>query len=96
MQKVMIIHYGALNESEFNIIYTCSFAKEIWDTLKIIYEGIDEVKESKINIERASLLDVESLKSARKGIEEGPANNSNCNLVLVQLELSICPQSSSL
>ena len=36
-----LLHY-ALDEYQFNRIYTYSFAKEIWDTLEIIYEGTVE------------------------------------------------------
>ena len=38
----------ALNPTEFNRIFTCKTAKEIWDKLKVTHEGTSQVKESKI------------------------------------------------
>ena len=38
----------ALNPNEFNRISTCKMAKEIWDKLKVTYEGTMQVYESKI------------------------------------------------
>ncbi|KAL5577478.1 hypothetical protein UlMin_019177 [Ulmus minor] len=35
---------------EFNRIRTCKTAKDIWHTLEVIYEGTNQVKESKINM----------------------------------------------
>ena len=40
----------ALNPSEFNQISTCKTVKEIWDKLKVTYEGTTQVKESKITL----------------------------------------------
>ena len=37
-----------LNPTKFNRILTCKTAKEIWDKLKVTYEGTSQVKESKI------------------------------------------------
>ena len=37
-----------LNPTEFNRISTCKTIKEIWDKLKVTYEGTSQVKESKI------------------------------------------------
>ena len=39
-----------LNRTEFNRISICTTAKEIWDKLKITYEGTFQVKESKITL----------------------------------------------
>ena len=46
----MNILYCAIDSDEFNHIFTCKPAKEIWDTLELTHEGTDLVKESKINI----------------------------------------------
>ncbi|XP_059627033.1 uncharacterized protein LOC132269805 [Cornus florida] len=40
----------AISLSEYNRVSTCTTAKEIWDKLQITYEGISQVKESKIDI----------------------------------------------
>ena len=40
--------YCALNPIEFNRIFTCKSAKEIWDKLKVIHVGTSQVKESNI------------------------------------------------
>ncbi|MQM16969.1 hypothetical protein Taro_049929 [Colocasia esculenta] len=40
----------ALTRSEFNRISACKFAKEIWDKLKLTYEGTEKVKETRIDI----------------------------------------------
>ncbi|MQM10898.1 hypothetical protein Taro_043799, partial [Colocasia esculenta] len=40
----------ALTRSEFNRISTCKSAKEMCDKLNLTYEGIDKVKETKIDI----------------------------------------------
>ena len=37
----------ALNSTEFNHIFTCKTAKEIWDKLKVTHEGTSHVKKSK-------------------------------------------------
>ncbi|MQM05547.1 hypothetical protein Taro_038360 [Colocasia esculenta] len=39
-----------LTRSEFNRISTCKSAKEMWDKLKLTYEGTDKVKETRIDI----------------------------------------------
>lgn len=46
----MNILYYFLDENEFNKICTCSSTKEIWDTLEIIYEYTNKMKESKISM----------------------------------------------
>ena len=37
--KAMNLLYYALSISEFNQIFTCSSAKEIWDRLEVTHEG---------------------------------------------------------
>ena len=48
--KPMNILYCALDPNEFNCIFTCESAKEIWDRLDVTHEGTNQVKESKSNI----------------------------------------------
>ena len=48
--KAMNVLYCALGINEFNRIFTYSSTKEIWDRLKVTYEGTIQVKESKISI----------------------------------------------
>ena len=48
--KAMNLLYCALDPSEFNRISTCMSAKEIWDTLEVIHEGTDQVKNTKVNM----------------------------------------------
>ncbi|MQM04787.1 hypothetical protein Taro_037594 [Colocasia esculenta] len=40
----------ALTRSEFNRISACKSAKEMWDKVKLTYEGTDKVKETRIDI----------------------------------------------
>ena len=46
--KAISTLHCALNPTEFNRIFTCKTAKEIWDKLKVTHEGTSQVKESKI------------------------------------------------
>ncbi|MQM07612.1 hypothetical protein Taro_040450 [Colocasia esculenta] len=40
----------AIHPDEYSCVSMCSLAKEMWDKLKLIYEGTSEVKETKGNI----------------------------------------------
>ncbi|MQM03349.1 hypothetical protein Taro_036129 [Colocasia esculenta] len=40
----------ALSKKEFNRISACKMAKDMWETLKLTYEGTDKVKETRIDI----------------------------------------------
>ena len=40
----------ALSKSEYDKIISCDSAKEIWDRLQVLYEGTDQVKETKISM----------------------------------------------
>ncbi|MQM15600.1 hypothetical protein Taro_048546 [Colocasia esculenta] len=40
----------SLTKHEFNRVSTCKTTKEMWDKLKLTYEGTDKVKETKIDI----------------------------------------------
>ena len=56
----------SLNATKFNRISTCKTTKEIWDKLKVTYEGTTQVKESKIALlsnqyEMFKMLDKESI-----------------------------------
>ena len=39
-----------LTKSEYDKIISCDSAKEIWDRLKTLHEGTDQVKETKISM----------------------------------------------
>ena len=40
----------ALSESEYDKIISCDSAQVIWDKLQVLYEGFDQVKETKISM----------------------------------------------
>lgn len=42
--------FCALNSDNYMWVSNCKIDKEIWDTLCVIYEGISEVKNSRLNI----------------------------------------------
>ncbi|GAV86706.1 UBN2 domain-containing protein, partial [Cephalotus follicularis] len=42
--------FCAVGPNEFNRIFSCDSAKEMWDLLEVTYEGTNQVKESKISI----------------------------------------------
>jgi hypothetical protein len=42
--------YCALSRSKFNRISSCKDAKDIWHTLEVTHEGINQVEESKIDM----------------------------------------------
>ena len=48
--KTMNILYCVLDVVEFNRIFTCSSAKEIYGRLEIIHESTNQVKQTKINM----------------------------------------------
>jgi hypothetical protein len=48
--KAMNILYCITRKSEFNIITSCKNARDIWHTLEVTNEGINQVKESKIDM----------------------------------------------
>ncbi|MQL91501.1 hypothetical protein Taro_024119, partial [Colocasia esculenta] len=48
--KAKSILYCALSKKEFNRISVCKSVMEIWEKLRITYEGIDKVKETMIDI----------------------------------------------
>ena len=39
-----------LNINEYDLISSCELAKEIWDLLKITYEGTEEIRKSKLDL----------------------------------------------
>lgn len=39
-----------LSVTEYNTIYACRTAKEVWDKLMIMHEGTTQVKKSKISL----------------------------------------------
>ena len=48
--KAMHILYYGLNADEYNRICACETAKQIWDKLVVTYEGMRQVRETKINM----------------------------------------------
>ena len=48
--KAMNLLYCALDANDFNRISGYISIKEIWDKLKVTYEGINQVKETRINM----------------------------------------------
>jgi len=46
----MNILHCALDVNEYNRIFCCESAKEIWDRLEVTYEGTCQVKEDKISM----------------------------------------------
>ncbi|MQM17791.1 hypothetical protein Taro_050769 [Colocasia esculenta] len=48
--SAMNIMQCAIHPDEYSHVSMCSSAKEMWDKLKLIYEGTSEVKETKSNI----------------------------------------------
>ena len=47
--KIMNFLYYALDANEFNHIFTCNSAKEIWDRFEVTHEGTNQIKKFKIN-----------------------------------------------
>ncbi|KAH9779609.1 hypothetical protein KPL71_007757 [Citrus sinensis] len=60
--KAMNALFCALDKKEFHRVYSCESANEIWHKLEVVYEGTNQVKESKINL------------AAEKGHEEKKKN----------------------
>jgi len=48
--KAMNLLFCAITPNEYDCVSACETAKEIWDKLKMAYEGDSQVKESKIDI----------------------------------------------
>ncbi|GAV67461.1 zf-CCHC domain-containing protein/UBN2 domain-containing protein [Cephalotus follicularis] len=48
--KAKHIIIRAINSSEFNRVSSCNSAKEMWDRLKVTYEGTNQVKDAKISM----------------------------------------------
>ena len=48
--KVVYILHCAIDRNEFNRVWQCKSAKEIWRLLETTHEETDQVKESRINI----------------------------------------------
>ncbi|KAH9704489.1 hypothetical protein KPL70_011489 [Citrus sinensis] len=47
--KTMNALFCALDKKEFHRVSSCKSAQEIWDKLEVVYEGTNQVKESKIS-----------------------------------------------
>ena len=40
----------AMDENQYKLIQNTKIAKEAWDTLEVIYEGTEVVKDSKLQV----------------------------------------------
>ncbi|GJW92125.1 zf-CCHC domain-containing protein [Tanacetum coccineum] len=49
-KEAKMVIYNALSRKEYEIIFMCQTAKEIWDTLLIIHQGNNQVKAKKIDL----------------------------------------------
>lgn len=47
--KAMNALFCALDKKEFHRVSSCKSAQEIWNKLEVVYEGTNQVKESKIS-----------------------------------------------
>ena len=50
--KAINILHCALDATEYNKVSECKSATEVWEKLRVTYEGTDRVKESRINIKQ--------------------------------------------
>ena len=48
--KAMNMLFCALDRNEFNRVSICTTAYQIWETLKVIHEGTNKVKQTKISM----------------------------------------------
>nr|XP_033511541.1 uncharacterized protein LOC117276289 [Nicotiana tomentosiformis] len=48
--KVKHLLYNAISGEEYEKLLSCETAKEMWDKLKVTYEGTNKVKETRINL----------------------------------------------
>ncbi|GAV79786.1 DUF4219 domain-containing protein/UBN2 domain-containing protein [Cephalotus follicularis] len=48
--KAKHVLFCVIGLNEFNRIFSCDLAKQMWDLLEITYEGTNQVKESKISM----------------------------------------------
>ncbi|GJR11251.1 hypothetical protein Tco_0793903 [Tanacetum coccineum] len=78
-----MVIYNALLRKEYERIFMCKTAKEIWDTLLITHQGNSQVKDNKIDLlvqqlEQFTILEEESIdndfarfNTSLKAIDEG-------------------------
>ncbi|GJU11676.1 hypothetical protein Tco_1134072 [Tanacetum coccineum] len=64
--EAKMVIYNALPRKEYERIFMCKTAKEIWDTLLITYQGNNQVKDNKIDLlvqqyEQFKILEEESI-----------------------------------
>ena len=48
--KAKYIIFCSILLSEYETLFACSTSHKIWRKLKVMYEGIDQVKDIKINL----------------------------------------------
>nr|GFA11143.1 zf-CCHC domain-containing protein/UBN2 domain-containing protein [Tanacetum cinerariifolium] len=66
--EAKIVLYNALPKKEYERIFMCKMAKDIWQSLLIIHQGNSQLKDNKINLlvqqyEQFTILDEESIDS---------------------------------
>ncbi|XP_070026662.1 uncharacterized protein [Nicotiana sylvestris] len=49
-EKAKNLLYNAISREEYEKIFSCETAKEMWDKLEVTYEGTNKVKETRINL----------------------------------------------
>ena len=67
--EAKMVIYNALTKKEFERIFMCNTAKEIWKTLLVTHQGNNQVKENKIDLlvqqyEQVSIPEDESIDNA--------------------------------
>ncbi|GJS63001.1 zf-CCHC domain-containing protein [Tanacetum coccineum] len=71
--KAKMVLYNALPKKEYEIIFMCKTAKDIWQSLLVTHQGNSQVKDNKIDLlvqqyEQFTILEEESIDSA---LDEG-------------------------
>lgn len=49
-KKAMNILFNGLDGDMFDNVINCKTAKEIWDTIQVIYDGTEQVRENKMQL----------------------------------------------
>ena len=49
-KKTMNILFNGLNQEMIDSVISCSTAKDVWDTIRTICEGNDQVRENKMQL----------------------------------------------
>ena len=49
-KKIMKILFNGLDQEMFDSVISCSTSKEVWDTIRTICEGNEQVRENKMQL----------------------------------------------